>query len=217
MVVRLRDAGPGRDRDGAARLLPARARDHALLHGRRPVHDREQVRPVGLPLHRLQELQGHPHEQRLPARRRVLADLDVRERVLPLHARPRPRRDAEPADPVPRRLPDAADGSLGGAVVHLGLRLALHLQQPVRVPRPVPGQARVARSAGVPRRSDLGEVRGDHDQRLAGRPVHDGRPPRRPPGDRQRPARRRVGRRRQHLAALLGRHDARACAPSRRR
>ena len=52
------------------------------------------------------------------------------------------------ADPVPRRLPDAADGSVGGAVVHLGLRLALHLQQPVRVPRPVPGRS----SAGTTRR-----------------------------------------------------------------
>ena len=44
---------------------------------------------VELPLHRDPELQEHPLELRLPSRRRVLGDLDVRERVLPLHDRPR--------------------------------------------------------------------------------------------------------------------------------
>ena len=68
--------------------------------------------------------------------------------------------------------------------------------------------------ARVSRRPDLGEVRRHRDERLARHPVHDGRAAGRAAGDRHRPARRRVGRRRRCAPALLGRHPARACARS---
>ena len=133
---------------GAARLLSARARDLLSLHGRRPVQRaREQVQPVDLPVHRARELQEHPHGARSsatsPGSSLIWTFVNVFFHftiglVLAV--------DAQPARSVPRRLPDAAARAVGGAVVHLGVRLALHLQQPVRVPRPVPDEARLGRS-----------------------------------------------------------------------